>query len=136
CSRAGMGEEYLLSGPHEHELSQWVGRAIELAVTVEHDSPRPGETHEGTKLTEVVINNFREATAPLAAIETPVAPPAVQEQPEQPPVAQEQPAQPPIGTSGTTERRLPRTASPIPFEGLMSLLSLTGALGLRRLRRD
>jgi hypothetical protein len=41
-----------------------------------------------------------------------------------------------VGTSGqTSERRLPRTASPLPFLSLLSVLSIAAALGVRSLRK-
>jgi hypothetical protein len=47
-----------------------------------------------------------------------------------------------VGTSGQAEDRtaadtteLPRTASPLPLSGLIGLLSLGGALAIRRARR-
>jgi hypothetical protein len=56
--------------------------------------------------------------------------------------AQVEPAPRPVGTSGSgasAEARqaseLPRTASPLPLSGLIGLLSLAGAAGLRAMRR-
>lgn len=48
--------------------------------------------------------------------------------------AEQRAAQAPVGTTGA-ERELPRTASPLPLSGLIGLLSLGGALALRRARR-
>ena len=61
--------------------------------------------------------------------ETPPAEPAAPVQP-QTSAAPEQT----VGTSGTSSE-LPRTASPLPLSGLVGLLSLGGALALRRARQ-
>lgn len=55
-------------------------------------------------------------------------------------VEQQDPAPQPVGTSGQAEGQvvrseLPRTASPLALSGLMGLLALAGAAGLRALRR-
>ena len=56
--------------------------------------------------------------------------------------AQVEPAPRPVGTSGSgasaeapQASELPRTASPLPLSGLIGLLSLAGAVGLRAMRR-
>jgi len=76
------------------------------------------------------------APAPaVAEVETPAAPPA-----PAPPVVAENRAEPiqaesprAVGTSGQANE-LPRTASPLELSGLLGLLSLTGAAGLRAFR--
>lgn len=61
--------------------------------------------------------------------------------PVQPQIRSDVPAESPVATSGQVEAQgqvaaaeLPRTASPLPLAGLIGLLSLAGALGLRALR--
>jgi hypothetical protein len=44
------------------------------------------------------------------------------------------PSRAPAGTSPAAQEQLPRTASPLPLSGLIGLLSLGGALALRRFR--
>jgi hypothetical protein len=68
--------------------------------------------------------------APVTAEPKPMAPPAPVT--AAPSIAQSQPEEP-VGTSGRT---LPRTASELPLVGLIGLLALAGAFGVRALRRS
>lgn len=68
---------------------------------------------------------------PNPETETPPAEPAARPQSDvRPETAREDRT---VGTAGTQE--LPRTASPLPLSGLIGLMSLAGALALRRARR-
>jgi hypothetical protein len=67
-------------------------------------------------------------TPPVAAEPAPMAPPAPVT--AAPSIAQSQPEQP-VGTSGRT---LPRTGSELPLVGLIGLLALGGAFGVRAIR--
>ena len=53
-------------------------------------------------------------------------------------VTETEPAMPaPVATAGVEPRKeLPKTASPLPFAGLLGLLSMAAALGLRLSRRS
>lgn len=98
---------------------------------------------------EETVNPAEETQNPES--ETPPAEPAAPAQPEaaapaepmqQPePMEQPEPQQPaaPVGTAGQEAAQppaeLPRTASVLPLSGLIGLLSLGGALALRRVRK-
>jgi hypothetical protein len=145
CSSATTGDAYELTGKREDELKSLVGHVVQITgiqkkAEVEQavgtsgaNAARPtggvDPLKRDLRLFEVEITSFQEvgpasapaAAAPAAAAPAAAAPTAV--------VAEAQPT----GTSGTAQE-LPRTASPLPFIGLLGLLSLTGGLGLRLLR--
>jgi hypothetical protein len=86
-------------------------------------------------LREVHVKSFRPVPV---VIPTPAAPPyemrympAPQPQAAIPPLPDEKP----VATSGTVPTELPKTASSLPLFGLISLLSLSGALSLRLVGR-
>lgn len=96
------------------------------------------EKLEGTTdvrdLREVHVRSFRPVPV---VIPTPAAPPpevrympAPQPQAAIPPLPER-----PVATSGTMPTELPKTASPLPLFGMLSLLSLTGALSLHLIGR-
>ena len=70
---------------------------------------------------------------------TPAAPPEVRYMPAPQPRPQAAipplPDEKPVATSGTVPTELPKTASSLPLFGLVSLLSLSGALSLRLIGR-
>jgi hypothetical protein len=135
------GQAFELSGKGEGDLAQYVGRRVVIRGTLkhaEHDpdavgtsgtfTPRP--TNGGVDLTggelqlrEINVDSL--AVAPIAAAtreEAAAAAPAPAAPVPQP--AGEPPAAP----------ELPKTASPLPAIGLIGLLSLAAALGLRLAR--
>jgi hypothetical protein len=80
------------------------------------------------KLFEVNVASFQEVTPPASA-STAAAAPATSPAPS----ASRAPAPRPAATSGQAGN-LPRNAIPLPLIGLIGLLSLTAALGLRAKR--
>lgn len=131
-SCTGSGEAYELTGKRERELERFVGRRIEITGTMK-SAKTSAETGRPTggfdplgqdlELFEVNVASFRELRASRATEPEAAAEPAAEPEPQQP-----------IGTAGSQEA-LPRTASPLPLAGLIGLLSLGGALGVRSLRR-
>jgi hypothetical protein len=136
CTDSGSGEAYELTGERESELETYVGRAVEITGKMKNakldvsGKPTGGFDPLGQdlELREVSIASVREAAAPRAeaAAEPAPAPEAV--------IAQARPEPAPVGTAGA-QRELPRTAGPLPLTGLIGLLSVAGALGVRSLRR-
>lgn len=127
CTTAGTGEAYELTGNRERELEGFVGRRVEITGMRKKADTVAGRPTGGfdplgqdLRLYEVNVTSFREVAAPRQAATT--AQPASPVEPE------------PLGTAGA-QGDLPRTASPLPLAGLIGLLSLTGALGIRSLRR-
>lgn len=146
CATASTGDAYELTGKSERELEPFVGRLVEITgMRKEADIESAAVGTSGTtaakptggfdplgqdlELFEVEVTSFREATMPQAQSAA---------QPSAEGIAPEDPTPQPVGTTGDTEsaaEELPRTASPLPLAGLMGLLSLVGAFGLRALRR-
>src|SRR5258708_39983197 len=107
------------------------------ATTTEPPAPMPAPTTTTTSTTTTApVTTEPEpkpapaTTPPVAAEPPPMAPPAPAT--AAPSIAQRQPAQP-VGTSGRT---LPRTASELTLVGLIRLIALAGAFGVRALRRS
>jgi hypothetical protein len=142
CSSTASGEAYELSGNREKELTQYVGRAVEITGTLKPAKTEPGPAgapkptggvdplKQDLKLFEVEITSFRPVSAQAAAPAAPApqasAPPAAQ--------APASPATPPSEQSASAASRqdLPRTASPLPLMGLLGLLSFATGVALRR----
>jgi hypothetical protein len=93
---------------------------------------------DARELREVHVRSFR---AVPVVIPTPAAPPEVRYMPAPQPQPQPQAAIPPlpdekpVATSGTMPTDLPKTASSLPLFGMISLLSLSGALSLHLVGR-
>ena len=160
CSQTASGDAYELTGRNEHALKPYIGRPIQISGVMKKakveavgtsGTPRPtggvDPWNQDLRLFEVNVTSFGDVPAPVAAatpepaapqtaiaFETP-PPPAEREPqpvPSESPIASSDVQVPePIGTAG----RLPRTASPFPFAGLLGFLSLGAAFGVRRLRR-
>lgn len=113
CTSQGSGDTYELTGSREHDLRSLVGHVVQINGTM--------------KEATVNVASFQEVT-PAASAATQA--PATSNAPSTSPA----PASRPIGTSGQAND-LPRTASPLPLIGLIGLLSLAAALGLRARRR-
>lgn len=130
CSFQGSAEAYELTGNRERELEPFVGRVVQISGMLKEADTKPVGTSgnveptggidpldQDLRLFEVNVTSFQEPTT--AAAQAPGTQPA--------------PEQPAATTTGVEE--LPRTASPLPIAGLLGLLSLGGAFGLRMLRR-
>lgn len=160
CAMTGTGNAYEITGKREEELERFLGRRVELTGMQKEADIAVGTTgrtrptggfdplgHD-LRLYEVELTGFRELTVARRAeaeaitpaapeiIEAPevVAEAEVEADVEQPEVVAEAEVEAPeaIGTAG---RELPPTASPLPLAGLIGLLSLVGAAGVRALRR-
>jgi hypothetical protein len=129
CTETGSGKAYRLTGQSEEKLKPFVGRRIE--VTGAFDHARDAKTAAGeTKATlppEIKIASFREAPA-FTGSATASANPA-------PAAPQTSPAPASVEARNETPARggLPHTASNLPLVGLIGLMSLSAALGLRLL---
>jgi 2-oxoglutarate dehydrogenase E2 component (dihydrolipoamide succinyltransferase) len=158
CGAATGGQAYELSGNRERELEKFVGRRIEITGTLKEakttagpgGEPKPtggfDPLKQDLKLFEVDVTSFRELPAnqasaaapavPAAAAAAPEPRPAAPAPPAAPaapaPAAQASPAQPQPSPSTAPRQSLPRTASPLPFAGLIGLLSLASGLALSR----
>jgi hypothetical protein len=150
CGSSTAGDAYELEGGREEDLASHVGRRVEISGTrgkadIDVTTGRPtGGSGIGSdlQLFEVKIASVTEpmlAQAPAAA----AAGAGMTAQTEYPP--QTAPSEQPVGTSGvsaaeapvTQEARaeLPTTATPLPLAGLLGILSLAAAAGLRLTRR-
>lgn len=129
CGAAAAGAAYELEGELEDDLETFVGRRVHISGTlgeadIDVATARPSggvdPLGHDLKLFEVEVLSFRE---PMQRAES--ASPAVTDQVS------------PVGTSGVEPRaELPRTATPLPLVGVLGILSLAGALGLRLARRS
>jgi hypothetical protein len=124
-----------IGGKHHGEgmlnhLIEVTGRLEELKGTT------ADSTTDARDLREVHVRSFR---AVPVVILTPAAPPEVRYMPAPQPRPQAAipplPDEKPVATSGTVPTELPKTASSLPLFGLVSLLSLSGALSLRLIGR-
>lgn len=116
------------------------GSAVAESAAV---SPAPAEAAAEpapAPAAEAQVETPAPAPAVAEAPPAPVAAPAPEPEPAPAVVAENRPAPPPadsqpraIGTSGQANE-LPRTASPLALSGLLGLLSLSGAAGLRAFR--
>jgi hypothetical protein len=133
CSFEGSPETYELTGDRERELEPFVGKVVQISGRIKDASTRPVGTSGRTEPTggfdplggdlrvrEVELTSFQEVAA---------SQPAAQPAQSQAPVRASEP--PPAGPAPAAEQ-LPRTASPAPLMALIGLLSLGGALGLKR----
>jgi hypothetical protein len=134
CSFEATTEAYELTGDRERNLEPFVGRVVRINGMLKEADTEPVGTSgvsrptggvdplgQDLRLFEVNATSFQEVAGAVQAL-SPAAP------------AQAAPNAQPIGTAGT-EEQLPRTASPLPIAGVLGLLSLGGAFGLRALRR-
>jgi hypothetical protein len=154
CTNLGNGRAYELKGNMESRLEPFVNQRIEITGMLE---PAKSRLEVGTsgnvdavrptggpwnpqgydlKLFEVRVHSFREIPIrpepPQVSIAVPALPPpapapAPPEVREEVAIVEETPAVP---------AQLPKTASPLALTGLLGLLSLGGAFGLRTWRRQ
>jgi hypothetical protein len=154
CTADSSGEAIELTGPKEEQFKNYVGKRVEVSGTQKKAKidasgrPTGGSAPGGgeLKLFEVEVASVKEAavaTAQVERTETTTAPapapapavtaPAPAPAPA-PAVTAPAPEPAPAATSGTSD--LPRTASPLPLYGLISLLCFGGAFGVRRIRKN
>ena len=140
CSFQGSTEAYELTGKREHDLKPYVGKVVQISGTMKEAKTKPLASGEQAptggfdplkkdlRLFEVEVASFQapSASAPVASAQrTPEpapVPEAVAPQPERP------------RQVARADTELPKTASPLALSGLVGLLSLGGALGLRGFR--
>jgi hypothetical protein len=136
-STALAGEAYELTGEKERDLAQFAGRRVEITGMLKRadtETQAVGTSGAGRptggfdplgqdlRLHEVNVGSFREvAMTAQASGSAQAGSPAsgTTSQPEQ------------TGTVASAGSELPRTASPLALAGLIGLLSLGGALGVR-----
>ena len=135
CTETASGKAYRLVGKRSHDLKQFVGHRIE--ITGAFEEKRDAQVAAGEKKSslppEVTVTSFREVTASVAPAPAAVASAA----PEPAPAPEPSPA--PESTVARNEppaarQDLPKTASSLPLVGLIGLVSLTAAFGLRLAR--
>jgi LPXTG-motif cell wall-anchored protein len=142
CAPGGKGEAYELTGNRERDLERFVGRRIEItgmlkkhetAGTTGTGAPKPtggvDPMGQDLQLPEVNVTSFKE----VAATRPPAEAAAQPETPAQPQTPAE-PAARPTGTAGIPDE-LPKTGSQLPLAGLIGLMALGAAFGVRSLRR-
>jgi hypothetical protein len=149
CTVATL-EAYELTGNQERQLEPFIGKIVQItgmmkdakleSSTVGIPQPTGGFDPLGQdlRLREIEVSSFSEPSASpstVARAEPQQTTPAPRDQEVQ---RDQEPR--PTGTSGQTtatpsDNELPRTASPIPLAGLLGLLSIAGATGVRALRR-
>jgi hypothetical protein len=146
CGANGSGEVIELKGPRESDLVGLVGTRVSVNGRwsgARLDSPDSYETRGGSDnfggelhLREIKVHFFQPMPVPpptpVAAV---IVPPAPAPAPAPEPQAEATTGQEPEVAVVEVER-LPQTASPLPFTGLLGLLSLFGAFGVRTLRRQ
>jgi LPXTG-motif cell wall-anchored protein len=151
----GTGQAFELTGHGEDSLAGLVGRRVVIHGMLKHAKHDTGPVgtsgtfYSGTdqrwtgprsdlELREINVESFSLVPVMAAAKNEPVilgAPepaPAAAPEPEPAPAAEAAPQQPAPAAAPV----LPKTASPLPAIGLIGLLSLMGAAGLRLFRRQ
>jgi hypothetical protein len=128
-----------IGGKHHGEgmlnhVIEVTGRLEKSKGTTAASTTTADSTTDDKDLREVHVRSFR---AVPVVIPTPAAPPEVRYMPAPQPQAAIPPLpDQPVATSGTVPtEELPKTASSLPLMGLLSLLSLSGALSLRLVGR-
>jgi hypothetical protein len=134
CTESGTGKAYRLTGTREEELKKLVGHRIEVTGAFDHErdaKTAAGETN--AKLPpEIKIASFREASASAPATASTNAAPPVQAN-AAPSSSTPAPASTEARNETPSQQPLPRTASNLPLVGLIGLMSLAAAFGLRLL---
>ena len=143
CSSTSKGEAYELTGSREKELEGFIWRAVQITGMRKRAAVEPSPVgtsgsvrpeggvdpiRQDLKLFEINVSSFGEVPAAQAESAPSPAPSEV---------ASNEPSTPAVGTSGAADAAadaLPATASPLAMTGLLGLLSLGGALALRRIR--
>jgi hypothetical protein len=147
-----VGKEFIYPKDQAERIAARTGAKVRTeegvveAGAVAAASPAPAQPAPAAEPEPAPAPAVAEAPAPAPAAEPEPAPaPAVAEAPAPAPepapapveesrVAQAQPEPRPVGTAGQAAAELPATASPLAFSGLLGLLSLAGAAGIRFFR--
>jgi hypothetical protein len=153
AARAG-GQAFELKGKAESGLASYLGRRVVihgLLLHAKHDAVgtngtfTPAPTNGGVdplnhdlELREINVENVSLVPVRAAAKNEPTIIGAPEPQPEAAPAAEPAPAaaaEPAPQAPAPAAPTLPKTASPLPAIGLLGLLSMMGAFGLRLLDR-
>jgi hypothetical protein len=129
CSETGNGKEYRLTGSREKDMKAFVGKRVEITGTFDHERDArtaAGETN-ATLPPEIKIASFREPTALVASGPASSTATTAASSPTPAPASVEARNEPP-------SRALPKTATNLPLVGLIGVMSLFAALGLRLAR--
>ena len=142
---ASANDAYELTGSHEGDVKPFVGKWVEISGKMkaaevstranENNQPRPtggfDPMKQDLRLFEINVESVREAPSLAAAAPADVTPQAATTPPPAATPVAPAPA-PQASTAGTSGREaLPHTASPLPSIGLLGLLFLAAALGIR-----
>ena len=139
-----IGKEFIYPDDQAERIAARTGATVrsdaDIQASAEIAVPAPEPVAEAAapvvEAPAVVAEAPAPAPEPVAAPEPEPAPAVVEErQVAAAPAPQAEPAPAPraVGTSGQADE-LPRTASPLALTGLLGLLSLAGAAGIRTLR--
>lgn len=156
CENVTGGRTYELKGPAERKrnLEAFVGHRIEVSGRIENAKTNvavgtsgelvAGEPTGGPvnprkrdlRLFEMRMDSFREIpiAQPVVLFVEPEAAPAAPPEPAPAPAPEPQVQQPAPAAPYTPPVALPKTASPMELMGLLGLLSMGGAFGLRTWR--
>ena len=133
CTETASGKAYRLVGKRAHDLKPFVGHRIE--ITGAFEEKRDAQIAAGEKKSslppEVTVTSFREVTASASPAPAAVASAAPAPQAAAPAPAPEPSPAPESTVARNEPASLPRTASNLPLIGLIGLVSLTAAFGLR-----
>ena len=133
CRETASGKAYRLVGKRAHDLKPFVGHRIE--ITGAFEEKRDEQIAAGEKKSslppEVTVTSFRELTASASPAPAAVASAAPAPQAVAPAPAPEPSPAPESTVARNEPASLPRTASNLPLIGLIGLVSLTAAFGLR-----
>jgi hypothetical protein len=143
CASGTTAAAYELTGSGEKDLEQYVGRVVQINGMLKRAETEPVGTSGATRPTggvdplgqdlrlhEVNVTSFQEYTARNQTPERTQA--AATPEPSFAPSAAPARAEP---QGEPAQQELPRTASPFPAAGLLGLISLGAAAGIRALRR-
>ena len=131
-----IGKEFIYPKDQAERIAARTGAKVRTeedvvdAGAVAAASPAPAEpaAAPAEPAADVALRDRQPEAAPAAEPEPAPAPAAESR------VAQAQPESRPVGTSGQVAAELPATASPLALSGLLGLLSLAGAAGIRFFR--
>jgi hypothetical protein len=145
-----IGKEFIYPKEQAQKIAQRTGETVlstegrVSATASAENNANVEERRAAAERSDAVASAQPSAPAPesLTAQSSASAERSVEPEPAPRATAQVEPAPRPVGTSGSgasaeapQASELPRTASPLPLSGLIGLLSLAGAVGLRAMRR-